>query len=704
MLARELGEEPKDVLIRAQRLGIPVTTVLHSLDPGESSRILDSFTGVREGGGTQVDSDRGPYGGSSLAEEHDPVTAVTIISVAGEGTAPGDSEAPTGQPQESVSVVEDRDDAEFVAIQDEDALDAELSGAGDVGEVEMGDAKTAATAGGEESQALLHVVKDTDGGEGVAPGSDQLDGDFGAAGEVAVAEVEDVAIEQSEDSSLTEAVAVPVEAMPGDPWDIDTVVEEASNSAAEPVVAEPVVAELVGEEPSDAVLVDAQLEGFEPGAEEPVADTPAGVEIAEEADAPLEMASGEPVAEDDDGAPGPVVMVDVDRSREPASEESEDVESDVQETHAVGAAAFLDDPGDGEGADSALQGDGDEGGPVAVDVRYPQPDLETDAIRARTWPWRLGVAVWALLIVAVAVGGAVLTTNLMSQGERAESDVIVRLSGFDSAEIDRQVGSYVVAAESQTVVGPAAAAIGITEAELRDAMSVGLVADSAVLRFAVEDEDGSTALTSTQAVVEQYLLVVNAPFDDTRVAFVDEEIARVEESLTSISPSLSTLSSRRSDNAARRAGLIAVQETLRGRLIALFATRSEITSGVAVPGTSLAGLQADIDVLEAQLDEVSEELEQIEATDSADALAEAQLLSQQASLQDELARLRDRRVGLGIDQLDESRARASVLTPPYLLEQSLVPSAARGAAFGLAVGLILAVLFVVLVSWLRRRQ
>jgi tetrahydromethanopterin S-methyltransferase subunit G len=312
------------------------------------------------------------------------------------------------------------------------------------------------------------------------------------------------------------------------------------------------------------------------------------------------------------------------------------------------------------------------------------------------------VAVWALLIVAVAVGGAVITATNLPDVRRAESDVIVRLGGLDFSEIDRQLDSYVVVAESETVIGPAAREIGMSPLDLRDAMTVGLIGDSAVIRFGVEDVDEETALAANTAVVQQYLSVVNTPADESFLVFIDGEIDGVRASLLGIESSLGTLAIRRSDNAARRAGLTATQETLRGRLVSLYARRTDIQTGAAVPGTSISAIQAEIDDLQEQLDTVTSEVELIESAEATDAAAEAQLFSEQGALRSELSRLEDRRVGLGIDQLGQARAR--VLTSPHMIADSGTPTAARGGAFGLAVGLILALVFVVFVSRLRQRQ
>jgi ElaB/YqjD/DUF883 family membrane-anchored ribosome-binding protein len=309
---------------------------------------------------------------------------------------------------------------------------------------------------------------------------------------------------------------------------------------------------------------------------------------------------------------------------------------------------------------------------------------------------------WAGLIVAVAVAAAILTVARLPDVKRAESDVIVRLSGFDFSEIDRQLDSYVVVAESEAVLGPAARELGMSTTDLRDAMTVGLVGESAVIRFGVEQVDAEMALVANAALVEQYLLVVNTPSEPSLLVFVHAEIADTESSLAEIAASLDELARRRSDNAARRAGLLATQDTLRGRLVSLYARRTDITTGPTVPGTSLSTIQEEIEEVETQLESVTSEVEQIEADDAADAADETQQLAEQAALRSDLARLQDRRVGLNIDQLDEARAR--MLTSPHMIEGSVTASTAQGVAFGLAVGSIVAVAFLVVVFWIRRRQ
>lgn len=683
VLARELGEQPKEVLERAQRLGFPVTTVLHSLDPRESSRVSDSFSDLDVR--VQPDVAAASDGNAFPSSDRDAVTAVTIISVEGDATAPGEA-SPVLRPQDSFSVVEAQGSPETI---DEGIDDTGVS-PDPADEDVTADVDPDAVA--EDPPALLHVVKDGDAEAWDAQKIDQRD-EEAVVGEA----VEDV-IEDPVPSDE------PVGAVAGDPWHIDAVL------AKPPTAPEASVeAEVAGTEPSavdtadgdvavgDVIAGDGHVAAGDIGADTVAEVEPAEVESVEVGGgvvAGLEVADG---VSPNGGGPDPAVGLD---REQVIDAEGSDVGTDESDASGPAGPDQVDDEQQAVGPDPALETTEHDLAVAVVPAGVDEPDV--GEVRERRWPWRFGVAVWALLIVAVAVGGAVITATNLPDVRRAESDVIVRLSGFDFSEIDRQLDSYVVVAESETVIGPAAREIGMSPLDLRDAMTVGLIGDSAVIRFGVEDVDEGVALAANTALVQQYLSVVNSPADESLLVFIDGEIDGVRASLVDIELSLGTLAVRRSDNAARRAGLVATQETLRGRLVSLYARRTDIQTGVVLPGTSLSAIQAEIDDLQEQLDAVTSEVELIESADATDALAEAQLFSEQGALRSELSRLEDRRVGLGIDQLGQARAR--VLTSPHMIAESVTPTAARGGAFGLAVGLILALVFVVFVSRLRQRQ
>ena len=732
VLARELGEQPKEVLERAQRLGFPVTTVLHSLDPMESSRVSDSFSDLDVR--VQPDVAAAPDGNAFPSSDRDAVTTVTIISVEGEATVPGEASA-VPRPQDSFSVVEAPGSPQTI---DEGIDDTGVS-PDPTGEDVTADVDPATVTA--EPAALLRVVKDGGAEEWVAQENDQRD-EEAVVGEAVEEEIEGPV---PSDERLG--------AVAGDPWHIDAVLakaptapeasveaeaprtEPAAVDSAEGDVAEGDVVAVDGQHVAegdvvegdvvavdgqhvaegdvvagDVVAVDGQhvAEGDVVAGDGHVAEgEPAEVELAEVEPAEVEPAevgrgvvAGSEVADDVSpigGGHGPAVGLD---GEQVPSAEGSDVVADESDTPGSTGAERVDDEQPAVGPEPALETTQQDLAVAVVPAGVDEPYV--GEVRERRWPWRFGVAVWALLIVAVAVGGAVITATNLPDVRRAESDVIVRLSGFDFSEIDRQLDSYVVVAESETVIGPAAREIGMSPLDLRDAMTVGLIGDSAVIRFGVEDVNEGIALAANTALVQQYLSVVNTPADESLLVFIDGEIDGVRASLVDIESSLGTLAVRRSDNAARRAGLVATQETLRGRLVSLYARRTDIQTGAAVPGTSIGAIQAEIDDLQEQLDTVTSEVELIESADATDALAEAQLFSEQGALRSELSRLEDRRVGLGIDQLGQARAR--VLTSPHMIADSVTPTAARGGAFGLAVGLILALVFVVFVSRLRQRQ
>lgn len=677
VLARELGEQPKEVLERAQRLGFPVTTVLHSLDPMESSRVSDSFADLDVR--VQPDVVAAPDENAFPSSDRDAVTSVTIISVEGEAPASGEA-SPVPRPQDAFSVVEAPGSPET----SDEGIDDTGASPDPIG----GDAAggVALDADAEEPPALLHVVKDGDAEERVAQDSEQRDEEA-----VAGAAVEDVIEGPVPGDERVGAVA-------GDPWHIDAVLAKAPTASEASVEAD-----MAGTEPpavdtadGDVTVGDVVVGDGHVAEGDLEADAVAEVESAE---VDRGVVAGLEVADDVSpigGGHGPAVGLD---GEQVTDAEGSDVGTDESDASGSAGPDRVDEEQRAVGPEPALETTEHDLAVAVVPSGVDEPDV--GEVRERRWPWRFGVAVWALLIVAVAVGGAVITATNLPDVRRAESDVIVRLSGFDFSEIDRQLDSYVVVAESETVIGPAAREIGMSPLDLRDAMTVGLIGDSAVIRFGVEDVDEGVALAANTALVQQYLTIVNSPADESLLVFVDGEIDGVRASLLDIESNLGTLAVRRSDNAARRAGLVATQETLRGRLVSLYARRTDIQTGVA-GGTSIGAIQAEIDDLQEQLDTVTSEVELIESTDATDALAEAQLFSEQGALRSELSRLEDRRVGLGIDQLGQARAR--VLTSPHMIAESVTPTAARGGAFGLAVGLILALVFVVFVSRLRQRQ
>jgi Asp-tRNA(Asn)/Glu-tRNA(Gln) amidotransferase C subunit len=574
-----------------------------------------------------------------LVRRFDSTTAVTIIPE-GEESAIDDAKPspPVPHSDDSPFKIEEPLAVEAGADEDVDAADATQEA---TNIVSTADADTADTANREKSPVANPVVEGGDeaGARWTGPGN----------GRPATLEGITMGDEGGRDDPVHVGVASEPAPSAGDPWEIDALLEE--------------------EPPS----VPASDDGLDRSAKTPV----------------VVLESGG--SRRGDGS----TLVEIDTGLDDVADVGSAEVSSVDSEHGAAELGPPDSPD--QTKPIGLEA-------VGVDEFDSEPDLGSAVLepRDRTWVWRAGAALWAGLIVAVAVAAAILTVARLPDVKRAESDVIVRLSGFDFSEIDRQLDSYVVVAESEAVLGPAARELGMSTTDLRDAMTVGLVGESAVIRFGVEQVDAEMALVANAALVEQYLLVVNTPSEPSLLVFVHAEIADTESSLAEIAASLDELARRRSDNAARRAGLLATQDTLRGRLVSLYARRTDITTGPTVPGTSLSTIQEEIEEVETQLESVTSEVEQIEADDAADAADETQQLAEQAALRSDLARLQDRRVGLNIDQLDEARAR--MLTSPHMIEGSVTASTAQGVAFGLAVGSIVAVAFLVVVFWIRRRQ
>ncbi len=305
---------------------------------------------------------------------------------------------------------------------------------------------------------------------------------------------------------------------------------------------------------------------------------------------------------------------------------------------------------------------------------------------------------------AIVASTAVLATTfaIMRPTHAAESEVIVTTSGAGASDLDRELQSFIVVAESQAVLGPVAEELGISVPELKDSFSAEIIGDSTVLRFVVARQDLESALAINQAILNSYLLVANQPADQAQAAFLDAEISAVQQELGVASDRLEVLDAAEAANEASRVRIETDRAIAQNRLASLESRLVDLQSFGEPPPGAISFVSTQVEETRALIDGLVAELQTLESADSAAARGEAEALrDERSALRSELSQLEATKTDLALDQIGGPRA--GVLAPTHEVEDSLGLTPIRALALGILVGGALAFAWVVAATQFRKR-
>ena len=307
---------------------------------------------------------------------------------------------------------------------------------------------------------------------------------------------------------------------------------------------------------------------------------------------------------------------------------------------------------------------------------------------------------------AVIVVGTMMVTTLYAlfQPTRAaaESDVVVSISGLGGEQIQRQLESLNVVAQSQTVLAPVSEQFNISVAELRQSFSSRIVGGSTILRFTVTASDPDTALAIDEAIVASYLEVANRPSGQDELRFVESQIELLESQAAELDSELATLEAEEGANAATRLHIESQRNVAQAQLAILEGRLFDLRAAEAAPPGSITFVEGEIEGVEARLAEIVMEGQSLELTDSATRSAANGLRNERAVLRSELQELQTLKVGIELDQI--AATRVAVLAPAHTIDSAAGLTPVRAAALGLLVGGAMAVTWVVIATQFGRRE
>jgi capsular polysaccharide biosynthesis protein len=300
--------------------------------------------------------------------------------------------------------------------------------------------------------------------------------------------------------------------------------------------------------------------------------------------------------------------------------------------HSKGAKVTIDTPDDGHIAVAPPN----RGTPNLTTSSSPTHDLLTVAAfqpsRASLSTRALAtlaafVLVLMLLCAAIAYGVASMGTEIHG----ARSEVYYQITDAQPTGFlrqDRTLSTQLVALKSRDVLGPVAAANGLSVDALMKKVHASVLSDSEVMQVEVDDPSASRAETLVGAVVSQYL------------------------------------------TQARAQNSTSAQAYLRSQLSALDARRRDLTTQAS------------------QLEQQRQARASSSNPNPAQSAAQIQVQSELTSLFDQRQSLQSQLDSVTVAQLNQPKIEQ--LTKPYLLDSPVSPKPLRAAAAGALVGLLAA--------------
>lgn len=313
---------------------------------------------------------------------------------------------------------------------------------------------------------------------------------------------------------------------------------------------------------------------------------------------------------------------------------------------------------------------------------------------------------WYRVVIAAAIvlATTVLATSyaMLAPTYAAESDVVIGISGLGAEEIQRELQSLNVFAESQTVLAPVAEQFDVTVTELRKLFDSTIVGDSTVFRFRVTDEDAATALAINEAIVASYLEVANHPIDQDELAFVQSQITNTKDAINDLDSSLAQFEATEAANNSLRLQIETERNVALAQLSALQDRLVDLRASGAAPAGSINFVQTQVNEAEARLDELVAEAQALEEADASTRTQAERLRSERTVLRTELANLEQLEVDLELDQI--AGTRVAVLAPGHIVDEPVGLTPVRALALGLLVGGALAIAWLFVSTQLRRKR
>lgn len=131
----------------------------------------------------------------------------------------------------------------------------------------------------------------------------------------------------------------------------------------------------------------------------------------------------------------------------------------------------------------------------------PAP-AEVEAAQTRRRHWLALLAVLVVVVFAAAAGGWSLTRPTVA-GARVDF-ILEPGPDLSDAAVEREIATQLLIAHSPSVLEPVATSVDRPLAAVTDAVSVGMVGGSNVLRITVADLDKTTAVSLATTVAREY--------------------------------------------------------------------------------------------------------------------------------------------------------------------------------------------------------
>ena len=141
------------------------------------------------------------------------------------------------------------------------------------------------------------------------------------------------------------------------------------------------------------------------------------------------------------------------------------------------------------------------------------------------------IAAWVLAFVLIAAAEAYVLSNMGTAEYGARSEIYYQITqdqptGF--LRQDRSLSTQLVALKSRQVLGPVAAANGMSVDDLSKKVHASVLEDSEVLRVEVDDKSKARAQALTGAVVAEYLKGARNNSQAAAVDYLRKQIAGID--------------------------------------------------------------------------------------------------------------------------------------------------------------------------------
>lgn len=349
-------------------------------------------------------------------------------------------------------------------------------------------------------------------------------------------------------------------------------------------------------------------------------------------------------------------------------------------------------------------------GPVTIDTEdepgaEPRRGFESGPTETNEQAMSPNLRKRILTVAAVIVLGTVALSMLyafLRPTYAAESDLVIGISGLGSEEIGRELQSFAVLAENQTVLAPVAADFEMTVAELRKSFESEILGDSRVLRFTTIDRDPDTALALNQAIVASYVNMAKQPVELEQLDYVHAEIAETEQALSELDAQIDTLQAVEATNAATRLQLESERGVAQARLAELEGRVVDLRASEPAAPSSISFVENQLSETEARLEEVVAEAQSLESADAETRSEIERLREERSVVRSELRDFNSLQVDFELEQIRGNRV--ALLAPGHPTDDAVGLTPTRAVVLGLLVGGFLSFGWVIGATQLRRKR